>query len=154
MTPPRSRRFRYPTPALAVDGVLLRKGAVLLIRRGHAPFEGHWAFPGGFVELGERAEDAVVREILEETGLRTRIKTLVGFYSDPDRDPRGHVASAVYLLSAAGGRLQGGDDAREAAWWPLARRPPLAFDHEEILEDALRCRARVGERKRPGRRIP
>ncbi len=141
------KRFRYPTPALAVDGILFRAGKILLVQRGHPPFEGSWAFPGGFVEIGESAEAAVVREVEEETGLRTQSMRLVGFYSEPGRDPRGHVASAVYLLRAAGGKLKGGSDARRAEWWPTDRTPPLAFDHDRILSDALEI-ARQGARRK------
>ena len=132
-----TRRSGRGSPALAVDGVLILRGKVLLVRRDRPPFAGSWALPGGFVEIGEAAERAVLRELREETGVRAEVDRLVGFYSDPGRDSRGHVASAVYLLRNARGTPQGGDDAREAAWWPIDRRPSLAFDHERILDEAI-----------------
>jgi 8-oxo-dGTP diphosphatase len=126
------------TPALAADGILVKNGRILLVRRANPPFRLCWAFPGGFVEIGETTEDAVVREVLEETGIRTAVKRLVGVYSDPGRDARGHVVSAAYLLTEKGGTLKGADDAKEARWWPIGRLPKLAFDHGRILKDALR----------------
>jgi 8-oxo-dGTP diphosphatase len=129
----------FPAPGLAVDGVLVKGREVLLIRRGRPPFEGAWAIPGGFVEVGESCEDAVRREVAEETGLLSRLAALVGVYSDPKRDPRGHVVSVVYLLAVSGVLpVKAGDDAAEARWFPLDALPPLAFDHDRILADARR----------------
>ncbi len=128
----------YRNPALTVDGVLIEDGRILLIKRGREPFKGKWALPGGFVEYGERVEDAVIREFREETGLDTEIKGLVGVYSDPKRDPRGHTVSIAYLLERKGGELKGGDDASDAAFFPIDDLPELAFDHAKIIGDALR----------------
>ena len=128
----------YRNPALTVDGVLIEDGRILLIKRGREPFKGKWALPGGFVEYGERVEDAVIREFKEETGLDTEIKALVGVYSDPKRDPRGHTVSIAYLLERKGGELKGGDDASDAAFFPIDDLPELAFDHAKIIGDALR----------------
>lgn len=89
------------------------------------------------MEIGESTERAVVREVREETGLRTEVMRLVGIYSDPKRDERGHVVSVAYLLTTKGGTLRGADDAKEARWWPIVRLPKLAFDHRKILGDAL-----------------
>jgi len=110
---------------------------ILLIRRKNPPFEGMYALPGGFVDYGERMEEAVVRELEEETGLRTRVTGLVGVYSDPDRDPRGHTVSPAYLLETVGGELRAGDDAAEAVFFPADDLPELAFDHSLIVKDAL-----------------
>ena len=128
----------YRNPALTVDGVLIEDGKILLIKRGREPFKGKWALPGGFVEYGERVEDAVIREFKEETGLDTEIKALVGIYSDPKRDPRGHTVSIAYLLERKGGEVKGGDDASDAKFFDIEGLPELAFDHAKIIGDALR----------------
>ena len=91
------------TPLLTVDGVVVEDGAVLLIRRRNPPFAGQYALPGGFVDVGETVEAAVVREVQEETGLATAIERLLGVYSDPTRDPRGHTVSVTYLVRRLGG---------------------------------------------------
>lgn len=147
---------RYENPALAVDAVWVRRGRILLVRRGRPPFQGMRALPGGFVELEERVEEAVTRELKEETGLRARPWRLVGVYSGPDRDPRKPTTSVVFLMRGRGGRPHGGDDAAQAEWVPLPSRGPLAFDHSIIVRDALRLLRRlpghVGRRGRnPGR---
>ncbi|MCI4373819.1 MAG: NUDIX hydrolase [Thermoplasmata archaeon] len=139
---------RYPSPSLAVDAVWIRRGRVLLVRRGRPPFRGSWALPGGFVEIGETVEAAVRRELKEETGLAGRAGRLVGVYSDPDRDPRKHTVSVVFLVHGAGGTPRGGDDAAAAEWVPLVPFPALAFDHGRILRDAL---ARGKAPRRPRR---
>jgi len=123
---------------LTVDGVILKDDAVLLIKRKNEPFKGRWALPGGFVEYGERVEDSVIREIFEETGLRTRVNKLVGVYSNPGRDPRGHVVSIVFLLDVVDGDLKGGDDASEARFFKLDSLPKLSFDHDLIIKDVTR----------------
>ena len=86
------------TPALTTDCVVFdKRGNVLLIRRKHDPFKGSYALPGGFVEVGELVEDACRRELKEETGLDVGALRLIGVYSDPNRDPRGHTCSIAYL---------------------------------------------------------
>jgi 8-oxo-dGTP diphosphatase len=129
---------RYQNPALAVDAVWIRSGRVLLVRRGREPFRGSWALPGGFVELRETVEEAVVREVREETGLRARPVRIVGVYSGPDRDPRKPTTSVAFLMRGRGGTPVGGDDAASASWVPLSEARPLAFDHATILSDARR----------------
>ncbi len=149
------RRGRPRGPALTVDGVWIQRTRVLLVRRGRPPYRGSWALPGGFVEPGETVEDAVVREVTEETGLRPQKIRLLGVYSTPGRDPRGPTASVVYLLAGPSGRPRASSDAREARWFPVAAVPSLAFDHDEILSDATRA-ARRGirgrQQPRPGHR--
>jgi 8-oxo-dGTP diphosphatase len=125
-------------PALAVDGVAIKENKILLVRRKNEPFKGKFALPGGFVEYGERAEDAVRREVFEETGCKTKIRRLLGIYSDPKRDPRGHVVSIVYLLESIGGALKAGSDALGAEFIKTSDLPPLAFDHKQIISDALK----------------
>ena len=123
------------TPLLTVDTIIELNGiedpGVVLVRRRHAPLG--WALPGGFVEVGESCPAAAVREAREETGLDVRPTGLLGVYSDPGRDPRGHTASVVYVARAEG-EPSGGDDAAEARWFSLSTLPSLAFDHGKILE--------------------
>jgi len=83
------------SPALTVDGILIKNGSILLIQRKHSPFQGTWALPGGFVEYGEKTENAMIREMSEETGLKIKICALLGVYSDPHRDPRGHTVTVA-----------------------------------------------------------
>jgi 8-oxo-dGTP diphosphatase len=124
-------------PRLTVDGVIISDGNLLLIRRGNPPFRDTWALPGGFVDYGETVEAAVQREVREETDLETSIRRLIGVYSDPHRDPRGHTVSVVFLLTVENGTAMGGDDAAEARWFSLDALPELAFDHAKIINDAL-----------------
>src|SRR2546425_6449353 len=97
-------------PSVAVDGIVLQDGKLVAVRRKNEPYRGMPALPGGFVELGETTVEAVVREVREETGLETRVKRLVGVFSDPKRDPPGHVISIVYELEATRGRVENGHD--------------------------------------------
>jgi len=130
--------MNYKSPKLTVDGVLIIDQSLLLIRRKNPPFQDEWALPGGFVEYGETTEDAVKREFFEETGLHIDIIELLGVYSDPSRDPRGHTISIVYFLKKTGGNLKGGDDASDAKFFQLSSLPPLAFDHDIIVKDVVR----------------
>jgi 8-oxo-dGTP diphosphatase len=128
----------HKQPALAADCVVFDEdGRLLLIRRKNPPFQGHHALPGGFVEYGERMEEAALRELKEETGIDGTLIRLVGVYSRPDRDPRGHCVSAVYLIDAAGQSPVAGDDAASAEFVENYRAVTLAFDHDEIVADAL-----------------
>lgn len=125
-------------PALTVDCVVFdASGRLLLIRRRDPPYAGHYALPGGFVDPGETVEAAALRELREETGLTGRIVKLIGVYSAPGRDPRGHTVSVAFLVEADG-VPRAGDDAAEAAfvaaWWAEA----LAFDHALIAADAAK----------------
>ena len=128
----------YKTPGLTVDGVILENGEISLIKRKGEPFKGKWALPGGFVEYNETVEDAVIREIREETGVNAEIKELVGVYSDPMRDPRGHTVSIVFLLDIIGGEIKFGDDACNAKFFNLKKLPDLSFDHDKIISDVKR----------------
>lgn len=132
---------RPTTPLLTVDVVielLDDPGRIVLIERASPP--PGWALPGGFVDIGETVEQAAVREAREETGLHVTLLELLGVYSDPARDPRGHTVSVVYIGQAYG-VPRGGDDAREARGWDPEAPPPLAFDHARILSDYLQRRA-------------
>jgi len=132
--------------ALTVDVAVLAGSparSVLLVRRANEPFAGGWALPGGFVDAGERVRDAAARELAEETSVSAGELELFGVYDAPGRDPRGATMSIAYLMRApAELEARGGDDAREARWWPLAALPALAFDHAELIADAVSCAVR------------
>lgn len=84
-------------PRITVDAWIVDpRGRILLVRRGRAPFRGRWSLPGGFCEWGETTEEACAREVREETGVEVRIGAVLGVYSDPKRDPRGHTVTVVY----------------------------------------------------------
>lgn len=121
--------------------VLAGQDQVLLIERGWDPFEGHWALPGGHVDVGETSLDAAVRELREETGvhvLRSRLHQ-IGAWDAPGRDPRGRYVTVAYATHFVWPvDLNAGDDARQAAWWPTRDLPTMAFDHADIVAEALR----------------
>ena len=135
------------TPLLAADVIIElrdRPGRpIVLINRKNPPYG--WAIPGGFVDVGESVEAAAAREALEETGLEVEGLQLLGIYSDPARDTRGHTASAVYVAEASGEPVAG-DDAREAGVFEPERSPPTVFDHPEIISDYLAWRNRQPNR--------
>jgi 8-oxo-dGTP diphosphatase len=106
----------------------------VLIERKYPPYG--WALPGGFVDVGERLERAAVREALEETSLDVNLVGLLGCYSDPERDERGHTVSAVYVATAFGA-ARARDDAKELAFYDARQCPQLAFDHAQIIADYL-----------------
>jgi 8-oxo-dGTP diphosphatase len=127
----------WKKPSVTSDAIILRDHEIALIKRGREPFKGSYALPGGFLNQGETLEECVVREAFEETGLRTEIVGLVGVYSAPNRDPRGHFVTAVYHVRPAGGTLKQGDDAAEAKWFHIDHLPQLAFDHGKIVQEFL-----------------
>jgi len=128
--------LRRRCPSLVVDIIVVISGGVVLVKRADQPYKGMWALPGGFVEYGERVEEAAAREAKEETGLDIKIKRIVGVYSDPKRDPRGHVVSICFLAEGAGDKLVAGSDAAEARVFKEIPWRSLAFDHAKMLEDA------------------
>lgn len=133
-------------PRLTVDAWIRdRRGRVLLVRRGRPPFQGRWGLPGGFCEWKETTEACCARETLEETGLTVRVGALLGVYSRPDRDPRGHNVTVLYAARPLRGSAKGGDDAAEARWFSPRelRKLSFAFDHRDIvLEQLARGRKR------------
>lgn len=131
----------YKPPNLTVDCVVFDdRDRLLLIRRRNPPFAGQFALPGGFVDYGETTEAAACRELLEETGLKAKDLRLIGVYSKPDRDPRGHTVTIAYLVAVEGGEPTAGDDAAEAKFRADWRELDLAFDHNVIVKDAMRAR--------------
>jgi ADP-ribose pyrophosphatase YjhB (NUDIX family) len=125
----------YRNPFPTVDAVVFRDNKVLMIERKNFP--AGWALPGGFVDYGESAEGAVTRELLEETGLRAHTLKLLGVYSAPGRDPRFHTLTVVYAAEADGDPTAS-DDARDVNWWSVDALPGnIAFDHRQIIQEAL-----------------
>lgn len=133
----------YPRRSVTVDVIIftLRENdlQVLLIKRGHSPFEGMWAIPGGFVGLGESLESAAKRELEEETGVRDVYLEQLYTFGDLNRDPRGRVITVAYfaLVPADAVQPHAGHDASDARWWSVYDLPSLAFDHADILVYAL-----------------
>lgn len=126
----------HKTPFVTVDGVLVERGKVLLVKRNHPPFEGYWVFPGGHVDYGETVEEAVVREMAEEIGVEVKIEELIDVYSDPAADPRGHRVTIAYLLKRVHGEITIDREASEFKWFSLNRLPSkIGFDHRVILHD-------------------
>lgn len=144
------KTFVPKTPLLTVDCVVLDgEGRILLIRRKNAPFEGQYALPGGFVDIGETVEAAAKRELMEETGVKAGKLRLVGVYSDPARDSRGHTCSVAYMTKVRSTKAQAGDDAAELAWITNWRKEKLAFDHAKIIADAMRLVAAEANQAAP-----
>ena len=136
--------YDHPRPAVTVDIAIFRpiKGnfQVLLIQRGQEPFQGMFALPGGFLDPEETLEDAAHRELQEETGIENIPLLQIHTFSAPNRDPRGRVISTCFgalLESAIDVKVQAGDDAQTVDWFFLRELPPLAFDHELIIQTAI-----------------
>ncbi|MCK4667522.1 NUDIX hydrolase [Candidatus Dependentiae bacterium] len=130
----RESKFRNPVPT--VDGIVEFPKGILLIHRKNSPHG--WALPGGFVDYGESVEDAVIRELFEETGLKVELKELFHVYSNPNRDPRQHTLSVVFILnlSEVNQKPIAGDDAGDVGFFKLNNLPDeIAFDHKKIIED-------------------
>jgi len=135
--------YEYPRPALTVDCIIFgwdgtRELKVLLIQRGNDPFKGQWAFPGGFVDMGEDLETAALRELEEETGMKDVFIEQLFTFGAPNRDPRGRVVSVAYfaLVNLKEHKIAAADDADDAQWFSVADLPKLAFDHEQIMTAA------------------
>lgn len=137
-----SYTYKYPRPAVTADCVVITREAepkVLLIQRGGEPFKGCWAFPGGFMNMDETTEACAIRELEEETGLKVSDVHQIGAYSRVDRDPRGRTITVAYLaIIETSVEVYGHDDAAKAQWFRLSELPSLAFDHDEIIEDAIK----------------
>ncbi|MFW9948778.1 MAG: NUDIX domain-containing protein [Candidatus Thorarchaeota archaeon] len=128
------------TPLITVDAVILYNKSLILIRRKNPPFKGELALPGGFVEIGETVEKACIREIYEETNVNVDIIKLIGVFSDPTRDPRGHTITIAFLCKPSNKKgilnVKAKDDASSIEIVPLDKLSSLnlAFDHFEIIK--------------------
>ena len=135
--------MEYKKPSLTTDVVLFtfteNKLKVLLIQRGHPPFAGDWAFPGGFLDYGEPPAAGALRELQEETGVTGVMIEQLGTFGDPDRDPRGHTVSIVFMafIDASRSAATGSDDAADARWFDVTEPPHLAFDHAKVFSLAI-----------------
>lgn len=133
--------YKYPRPAVTVDCVVFGFDGVrlslLLVERGREPFKGKRAFPGGFLDMDETAEECARRELREETGLDIVSLDQFHTFSAVGRDPRGRVISIAYVALVPISEVKGGDDAASAGWYPVNESLSLAFDHSHILEVAL-----------------
>jgi ADP-ribose pyrophosphatase YjhB (NUDIX family) len=128
------------TPKLAVNAVVLNgQGEVLLAKRTD---NGLWCIPGGHVDLGETLEQAVLRELLEETGLKAKVLRLVGVYSDPmgslhmAQGPEWHTVRVSFLCEVTGGTITASSETSQIAYFPLDRLPPMITDHARRVKDA------------------
>lgn len=132
--------YDYPRPAVSADVVVVSEdhSSMLLIQRKKDPYAGCWALPGGFMEMDESADLAAIRELKEETGLEVSSVQQIGAYSGVDRDPRGRVVTVAYFATAkTTDHFAAADDAADARWFSLEELPDLAFDHPQIIADAM-----------------
>ena len=134
--------YQYPRPAVTVDMLIVDKTGgtprILLIERRNNPYAGCWALPGGFVDENEDLDDAALRELKEETSLTDVALHQFGAFGKPGRDPRGHTVTIAYWGTANNPSLaSAADDAKNLAWFEINKLPPLAFDHNKIIEAGL-----------------
>jgi 8-oxo-dGTP diphosphatase len=136
------KHYKNPTPT--VDTIIQSDSQILLVKRKNEPFKGYFALPGGFINEGERVEDAAKREVKEETSLDIMLLEILGVYSEPGRDPRGHVISTVFIGKLSKGSYKiyalGQDDAIAIEWLNLEEvvNTRLGFDHKKIITDYIR----------------
>lgn len=132
--------YKYPHPSVTTDCVIFgfdgTKLKVLLVQRGVEPYKGRWAFPGGFLQMNESAEECALRELQEETGLQGAYIRQFHAFTAPGRDPRERVITIAYYALVRMQEVKGGDDAAAARWFTLDEVPQLAFDHDQILRKA------------------
>lgn len=132
---------KYRNPSLTTDIFIFDDDLnFILIKRKNEPYKDYWALPGGFVDYGECVEDAAIREALEETSINVELKELVGVYSDPSRDPRGHTVSITYTARGNMKKMNAADDACDIGLFKQEdlEKINLAFDHTKIIKDCLK----------------
>jgi 8-oxo-dGTP diphosphatase len=137
--------YEWPRAMVTVDAVVFRHAAgrteVLLINRGHEPYKGKWAVPGGFIEMDEELEDAVARELAEETGLTGVKLEQIRAFGKCGRDPRGRQISIAFtgVANDDNDKIRAGDDAAKAQWFDMENLPEnMAFDHNEMIACGIR----------------
>ena len=136
--------YDHPHFALTVDAVIFSKSAeglnVLLIRRANEPFKDYWAFPGGYVDIEETVDNAVHRELEEETNLVNVTLIRFDIFDGIDRDPRERTVSVAYygVVNDSNKTIKAGDDAKDAEWFSVNNLPELAFDHSRILKEIMK----------------
>ena len=131
---------------MAEDIIVEMGNEIVLIKRKNEPYKEYWEMPGGFVEENETVEETALREVTEETSLKVRLKGILGVYSDVKRDPRGRVATVVFITEAIGGKLKADTDAEDARWFDVndVDIDSLAFDHPKIFRDYLKWKKQKG----------
>ncbi|HOW31382.1 MAG TPA: NUDIX hydrolase [Bacteroidales bacterium] len=142
--------YEYPRPAVTVDAAVFRSAdngfEVLLIRRGNEPFKGMWALPGGFVNMDETLEEAVARELKEETSLDNVELEQLHTFSAVNRDPRHRTISTVFygIIDQESMEARAGDDASETRWFSIGNLPSMAFDHDRVVDMAVKRMVNAG----------
>ncbi|MCD4831820.1 MAG: NUDIX hydrolase [Anaerohalosphaeraceae bacterium] len=135
--------YNWPRPMVTVDAIVFKLASseleVLLIKRGGHPFIGKWAFPGGFVEMGEELEDAAARELAEETSLKNIKLQQMHTFGTCGRDPRGRNITIAFIgiTDETNAEVHSGDDAAEAKWFAVSQLPEMAFDHNDVAKIAI-----------------
>jgi 8-oxo-dGTP diphosphatase len=136
----------YKNPIPTVDAIIQNSSSILLIKRSKDPYKNQFALPGGFVNKGETIEEAIKREVYEETSLEVHPIDILGVYSDPKRDPRGHMMTVVFIVLVIRGNPSAGDDAKEISWISIEKINDIkiAFDHKLVIHDYLRWKKEGG----------
>jgi 8-oxo-dGTP diphosphatase len=136
----------YKNPIPTVDAIIQKSNFILLVKRRKDPYKNQFALPGGFVNEGETIEEAIKREVYEETSLEVHPIDILGVYSDPKRDPRGHIMTVVFIVIIIRGNTRAVDDAKEISWIPIEKIKDIqiAFDHKLVIHDYLRWKKEGG----------
>jgi len=138
--------MRFMGFGMTADIIVEKDDNIVLIKRKNEPYKGCWEMPGGFVEENETVEETALREVTEETSLKVKLKGILGVYSDLKRDPRGRVATVLFITEAVGGELRAASDAEDARWFDVndVDADSLAFDHPKIFRDYLKWKKQKG----------